>query len=136
MPERKFLVAPNQKKIVGVLETMKVYRGISDGGVWSEDDVVIPKCDYTKTTYHHVAAINLYVDEDGNYWFAKDLIDAAQTTPRRSPIDVMDDQLRSFSDSLAPMEATKVAVTLFHALRRAGWLLDVRRGEEIDDDGQ
>jgi hypothetical protein len=37
--------------------------------------VVVREYDYMKSTYHHVTPIDLYVDEDGNYWFAKDMIE-------------------------------------------------------------
>ena len=74
MLELRFLVAPGNKKIVGVLETMKVYREVPNRSVWLNDDNdICYEHDHLKSRLHHVNPIMIFIDEDGKHWFARDL---------------------------------------------------------------
>jgi len=75
MHELVKLMAPGKKRIVGVLETMKVYQEITDkqSAPWVENGVIHYYRDYGNSKLHHVDKIEIFIDEDGHYWLARDL---------------------------------------------------------------
>lgn len=68
------LVSPDKKRIVGVLDSMRVYLEVKD--VWRKEGAVQHDHNHLKAKYHPCDIVRIYIDEDGGKWFADDLVTA------------------------------------------------------------